>query len=290
MNPQSPNFFSSRNYTPAPRDFSSSTNVQGGGSFSQKLKNLSKNTKILIIVAIAAVILISLFAIIGNTTSKKNSANLDEFYDTLHEFKLEYSIFLGMYESYIGFEPSFEIDDGEFFPISKIAMDEFMNQKETVYELSHKIDNFNEDTNSELSDNQRTKIKDLKEKLRGEITEMASNAEVFFDFYIAFYKPIFEQLESDRSQSTCSTSEEMQKLLNADDKNISEAATLSKEVYCNFITSATNRIDSEQFDNLCATNHDKNFSSFSLIKNKMKKLDESSLSTDDLIDDIYEDM
>lgn len=282
MQPQSPRFFGRSSYTPS----SSSSSASGYGV--QK-KSLFENKKLIIIIIVAGIFLVSLFAVVGGANKKNNSTSLDEFYSSLSEFKLEYNIFLNEYESYIGFEPTFEISEGDIFPISTLSMDEFVDQKEKVANLSSKIVDYKATSSSGFSDEQKNNLSELKKKINDQISSMSANVELLSQFYDVFYKPIFEQLKSDKKQSNCVVSDEMQSLLDSKNKNISEAASLSKDAYCSFITTVTNKTSENRYEELCFENHQRISLAFDVLKKNMRTLNKSELEINDLMDGINED-
>ena len=228
MNPQSPNFFSSRNYTPAPRDFSSSSNVQGGGSFSQKLKNLSKNTKILIIVAIAAVILISIFATIGNNR-KNDTSEITEAEEFSNEFKLDIETLAYYYERTIGFEPKPNHEQYVFFQFQETNnLDaQFSLVQEEWNDMQEKIESNNTD-NSE-----KKFYKASIEKYSSYMAQFEKNINIIHEFKDAF-TPF--QWKKDLKNGECVPNEKMASLQESDDEDVSNAATKYIAAYCGVIT------------------------------------------------------
>jgi len=268
-----------------------SDNFYSLNNYSASPKPEKSKLKLLIIVLIAAVFLIGIFAIIGSvkSSSKKNSTTTEEFYTALSDFKLEYDIFLSFYESYIGFEPEFKIDDDEFFPISKNSMEDFLAQSKVVEDISSIIINFQENSEAELSDNQKTKTKLIKERITNNLGELNKNIELLTKFYNAFYEPIFNQLESDKKQAVCTKTDAIQDLIESDDELVSSAANLSNEVYCDFVTKVTKRTDEDELEDMCLENNAKVVSAFVFIKNRTTILKEEDLTLNNLIDEIYED-
>ena len=235
MNPQSPRFFGSyrpSSYTP--------NSYNQGGSYGTQPKKLFSQKKILIIVIVAAVFLITLFAIVGNRRSDSADSKIIAYDEKIGNVWPDYRSFSNEYDAYIGFVPNLKYSRGVF---AFSVPDSFENKLSNIENSLKELNEASEDDVSSIPAETKKKIKTLKEKLNTNVTAYRKNISLLQDIDKAFFSPLKEQKSP---QKTCTETKEIKALLETDDPDKKEVFEGYYKLYCELITVYDSNTEDEE--------------------------------------------
>ena len=268
-----PNFFSNSNYTP--NSYSGTSYGTSGGSLGQRLKNLSKNIKILIIVAIAAVILISLFAIIASVRGSQKKANqeqLEEFYEAINNYNIDYTLLENTYNEKIGFSPAISLknDDIEVFSSTPVIYSMYFTVEDDLENLKTKY----QEKKDFLSDRQKQNYDSLLNIVEKRQEIINNNLYILTGFYGATLKGFVNGSEFCEGKQHILT-----ELIESNNEKISSAAT----AYASYFCALSNAIDEESFK---SANSEKINSTINDLNDGLQKIEIYEEDVDVLISNI----
>lgn len=186
----------------------------------------------LIVVAGLAVVGTLVFFIIIRPATSTSQRDASEIIEPLYQ---KYSYLLSLYDDYIGNDPSERlasgINDSFLFPITeysnieevKVALSD-VNELYAVFQEMKDIRNISDGGS----------LDSIRSGMSSTITTITSNTDIANSFYMAFVEPLYAY-ERGSSSGGCKTNHTVDELLNHNNKDVVEAASLYKEVYCNGI-------------------------------------------------------